>query len=166
MLLKYKLIDFLLIIVVFTSCNEKNPDLFDFSDKNNVINHCVVGINELRPGDILVRPNLSFLPGSAIVPGGSDHGHAAIVTSYYKHDDLDSLLANTTIIESIARDVPVTYQIREIKALTNSKILAFTSLNFDNRYSGSRYRLRLNLPQSTIDSIIGFARSQKGKYSA
>jgi len=165
MLLKYPLIYFLLIIAILTFCNEKHPELFDFSDKNNVIDHCVEGVIELRPGDILVRPNLSFLPGSAIVPEGAGFGHAAIVTSYYIHDNPDSLLANTTIIESIAKDVPAAYQVREIKALAQSKIMAFRNLNFDNKYSGNRYRLRLNVPQSAIDSIIEFARSQKGKLS-
>ncbi|NLN95337.1 MAG: hypothetical protein GX128_04115 [Bacteroidales bacterium] len=166
MLFKYPLAYFLLIIAIFTFCNEKHPELFDLSDKKSVIDNCAEGVNELRPGDILVRPNLNFLPGSAIVPGGSGFGHAAIVISYYNHDNPDSLLANTTIIESIAKDVPVAYQIREIKALANSRVLAFRNQNFDNRYSGNRYRLRLNLPQSTIDSIIEFTRSQKGKASA
>lgn len=126
----------------------------------------VTGIDELMPGDILVRPNSNLIPGTALVPRGVDPGHAAIVTSYYKHKDIDSLLANVNIIESIARNVPIDFQIREIKAHQQSKILAFNNLNFSNIYEGNRYRLRLNLPQHTLDSIIEFARRQKGKASS
>ncbi len=126
----------------------------------------VIGINELKPGDILVRPNSNLIPGTALVPKGEDPGHAAIVTSYYKHEDIDSLLANVYVVESIARSVSIDFQIREIKAYQKSKILAFNNLNFSNKYEGNRYRLRLNLPRHTIDSIIEFARQQKGKASS
>jgi len=73
-----------------------------FSTKENdnsfVLNYyCVDGIDELRPGDIFVRPNLNFLPGSSIVPNGNNFGHAAIVTSYYRHENPDSLLSNVTV---------------------------------------------------------------------
>lgn len=124
------------------------------------------GINELRPGDILVRPNLNFLPGTSIIPNGSGFGHAAIVTSYYQHENIDSLLANVTIIESIAKDVPVAYQIREVKALSHNKVLALNNINFDHRFEGHRYRLRLNSSPHQIDSIISFARQQKGDQSS
>jgi hypothetical protein len=121
---------------------------------------------ELKKGDILVRPNLNILPGTSAVDGGKNYGHAAIVVKGYRHWHPDSLLAGTIIIESIAKDVPAEFQVREIKALVSSRMESFDNHNFDNRYQGHRYRLRLLLSEKETDSIIAFAQSQKGKLSS
>jgi hypothetical protein len=121
---------------------------------------------ELKKGDILVRPNLNILPGTSPIGGGKNFGHAAIVAQGYKHWHPDSLLAGTIIIESIAKDVPAEFQVREIKALVSIRMESFDNHNFDNRYKGHRYRLRLPLSENKIDSIVEFARSQKGKLSS
>jgi hypothetical protein len=156
---------FLLLIALIMGCKQM-PVTEVKTEDSGVLKNERIGINELRPGDILVRPNLNFFPGSAFVPNGSGFGHAAIVTTYYQHDNMDSLLANVQIIESIAKDVPKAFQIREVKALNHSKIPSFNNVNFDKRYSGSRYRLRLDLPAHLIDRVILFARQQKGDRSA
>lgn len=121
---------------------------------------------ELKKGDILVRPNLNILPGTSLVDGGKNYGHAAIVVKGFKHWHPDSLLAGTIIIESIAKDVPAEFQVREIKALVSNRMESFDNHNFDNRYQGHRYRLRLPLSEKETDSIVAFARSQKGKLSS
>lgn len=121
---------------------------------------------ELKKGDILVRPNLNILPGTSPVNGGKNYGHAAIVVKGFRHWHPDSLLARTIIIESIAKDVPAGFQVREIKALVSNRMESFDNHNFDNRYRGHRYRLRLPLSESAIDSIIHFAQAQKGKLSS
>jgi hypothetical protein len=121
---------------------------------------------ELKKGDILVRPNLNILPGTSPVNGGKNYGHAAIVVKGFRHWHPDSLLARTIIIESIAKDVPAGFQVREIKALVSNRMESFDNHNFDNRYKGHRYRLRLPLSESAIDSIIHFAQDQKGKLSS
>lgn len=121
---------------------------------------------ELKKGDILVRPNLNILPGTSTVDGGKNYGHAAIVVKGYKHWHPDSLLAGTIIIESIAKDVPAEFQVREIKALVSNRMESFDNHNFGSRYQGHRYRLRLPLSDEETDSIIAFARSQKGKLSS
>jgi len=121
---------------------------------------------ELKKGDILVRPNLNILPGTSAVDGGKNYGHAAIVVKGFRHWHPDSLLAGTIIIESIAKDVPAEFQVREIKALVSSRMESFDNHNFDNRYQGHRYRLRLPLSDEETDSISAFAKSQKGKLSS
>lgn len=124
------------------------------------------GITELRRGDVLVRPNLNLFPGTSIVPMGTGFGHAALVVSGYEHSNIDSLLAGIQIIESIAKDVSTDFQIREISGLVKSRFDAFNNDNFDQRYAGSRYRLRLDLSEMQIDSILSFALAQKGDRSA
>lgn len=121
---------------------------------------------ELKKGDILVRPNLNILPGTSPVNGGKNYGHAAIVAKGFRHWHPDSLLAGTIIIESIAKDVPAEFQVREIKALVSNRMESFDNHNFGNRYQGHRYRLRLPVSDKEKDSIIVFARSQKGKLSS
>lgn len=156
---------FLFLIALVMGCTQKPVNEVKTNNESFNANE-TIGINELRPGDILVRPNLNFLPGSAFIPNGSGFGHAAIVTTYYRHENIDSLLANIQIIESIAKDVPKEFQIREVKAFNHSKIPSFNNENFDNRYAGNRYRLRLDLPAHVIDRVINFARQQKGDRSS
>jgi hypothetical protein len=137
--------------------------------KNKKIESLVIGSAdtlELKKGDILVRPNLNILPGTSFIDGGKNYGHAALVVKGYRHWNTDSLLAGTIIIESIAKDVPAEFQIREINALVSDKFESFDNHNFDSRYKGNRYRLRLSLTEKETDSIIAFARSQKGKLSS
>lgn len=150
----------------FQSCVEdKNvsTELIQESKVNMPVNE---GINELIPGDIIVKPNLNFLPGSAFVPNGSGFGHAALVVKGNRHSNIDSLLAGARIVESIAKDVPAAFQVREIAAYIWDRNPSFSNTNFGNKYKGRRYRLRLQLSQSAIDSIIDFALDQKGDLSS
>lgn len=123
------------------------------------------GITELKKGDILVRPNLNIFPGTSLVPLGMGFGHAALVVKGYSHSNMDSLLAGVQIIESIAKDVSSDFQIREISGLVKSRFDAFNNDNFDHRFEGRRYLLRLPLCESEIDSILAFAIAQKGDRS-
>lgn len=121
---------------------------------------------ELKRGDILVRPNLNLLPGSSFVANGKNFGHAALVVKGYKHTNVDTLLAGAVIVESIAKDVPAAFQVREINAMVSSRMEAFDNHNFGNSYVSNRYRLRLQLSKTQVDSIVDFALSQKGKLSS
>ncbi len=127
---------------------------------------CVQGINELKRGDILVKPNLNFLPGTAAVPDGISFGHAAIVTEGYRHNNLDTLLSHAKIIESVALNIHPAFQIREISVVSNHPMLEHRSFSFGNQFAGKRYRLRLNLEKEQIDSIVQFALAQKGDLSS
>lgn len=157
---------FLIFILFLSGCtNNQIPD------NNNIQSVIALKIRagdtiELKKGDILVRPNLNLLPGSAFVANGKNYGHAALVVKGYKHTNPDSLLAGTIIVESIAKDVPEAFQVREIRAMVTNRILSFDNHNFDRRYESNRYRLRLPLREGQIDSIVDFAISQKGKLSS
>ncbi|MDA3879703.1 MAG: hypothetical protein PF436_04880 [Prolixibacteraceae bacterium] len=127
---------------------------------------CIEGISELKKGDILVKPNANLLPGSSVVENGFSFGHAVIVTKGYTHKNTDSLLRNITIIESMSTNVPIPFQVREIAGYTEDNIAAFNNTSFSEKYKGNRYRLRLNISESQIDSIIAFARNQQGDISS
>lgn len=126
----------------------------------------VDGVQELLRGDILVKPNNTLLPGSASVPGSWDFGHAAIVTEGASHPNPDSLLSRVMIFESHARNVPPAYQLREIRGHVAHEDPAFHNTSFGPGFSGVRYRLRLNIPDHQIDSIISFVRAQEQKVSS
>lgn len=123
------------------------------------------GIQSLEEGDIIVRPNVNLLPGTAFVPNGRDFGHAAIVTRGSTHAVADSMMAGAMIFESHAKRVPPAFQLREIEGIAYHDRLIWHNDNFDARYTGTRYRLRLNIPQHQKDSIIAFVREQQGSYS-
>jgi hypothetical protein len=141
----------------------KNPES---NHSTSLIPFAYEGIHEFKKGDIIVRPNLNIFPGTAIIGNGNGFGHAALVVSGYKHENIDSLLAGITIIESIAKDVPVEFQVREISGLVENKIAAFNNTNFNKQYLGNRFRLRLALSDNQIDSVVAFALMQKNDYSA
>ncbi len=158
----------IIILLTVLACNnmQKNQIPAALPSASGDLPQATEGITELKRGDILVRPNLNLFPGTSIVPSGMGFGHAALVVTGYRHTHVDSLLAGVQIIESIARDVSTDYQIREISGLVKSRFDALNNDNFDGRYAGNRYRLRLNLPEAQIDSILHFAQAQKGDRSA
>ncbi|MCC7316892.1 MAG: hypothetical protein IT219_00040 [Bacteroidales bacterium] len=155
------------IMVFVVSCHQESPEAIeDIPKTTNSEPWCVEGINELRRGDILVRPNLNIWPGTATLANGKNFGHAAIVVKGFKHNNMDSLLMGTTIVESIAKEVPKALQVREIAGLVYHKFDALNNVNFDHTKKGSRYRLRLPLTEEQIDKMIDFALHQKGDSSS
>lgn len=128
-------------------------------------NCCIEGITDLKPGDILVKPNINMLPGSSNKSNGWTFGHAALVVKGYESKNIDTLLSHVVIIESIARDVSRPFQVREIAGYVENKNLALNCTSFGPKIKGNRYRLRLKLSDSQIDSIIAFAREQKNDES-
>ncbi|MBE0663692.1 MAG: hypothetical protein IH597_14650 [Bacteroidales bacterium] len=134
--------------------------------QNEASDLAYAGISELRKGDIIVKPNLNILPGTSFVEGGWGYGHAAIVTVGAKNMSADSLLASCMIFESHARPVHRIHQLREVPGFIISDDPAIHNNTFAPRFAGNRYRLRLNITESQVDSIIAFVRSQKGSYSS
>ena len=150
----------------FISCDDAGrPDDNGYSE-NMDIPWVHEGITELRRGDILIRANSNFLPGSAPVEDGWDHGHAAIVTKGSFGLVADSLLAKSFIFESNSRDFPREYQLRETRGYDVNSNPFLRNESFSPRYEGARYRLRLNLPEEQIESIIEFIIGQRGSYSS
>lgn len=148
------------------SCNkEKRLQFEELQGRAQDLAFATEGIDELLPGDIIVRPNTDLLPGSARVGGGYMFGHAALVVKGYRSSDIDSLLSHTIIIESMARDVMPGFQVREVPALVYNRRDAFNNTNFSSKYAGNRYRLRLHWTEDELDRLIGFLREQKGDLS-
>lgn len=126
-------------------------------------NWCVNGITELRKGDILVVANGNFLPETVELKNGILFGHAALVTKGFQHEDTDSLLANSTIIELTGLHIHPKFQLREISALTNHPFAGLRSDSFSSKRAGLRYRLRLDITEEQADQLVAFARAQLGE---
>lgn len=167
----FKILSF---IILFQACNiddrQSPPIQFNVSELSDIEEvdggvWVYEGIRSLEAGDIIVRPNINLLPGTAFVPNGRNFGHAAIVTQGSTHADPDSMMAGAMIFESHAKRVDREFQLREIEGIAHHERLIWHNDSFDTPYAGTRYRLRLNIPQHQKDSIIAFVRAQQGSYS-
>lgn len=117
----------------------------------------------LKKGDVLVRPNFDWLPGSYPINAGRMFGHVAIVTEDVSGKSVDEVLSKTSIIEAVVFDQKSRSfifdrqgQVRETKAI----------ISFGTRFKGIRYRLRMSLTdQQTVD-LLQFLKNQlDGGYS-
>lgn len=129
----------------YFSATQANEDL--------IIN---TGLIEFKRGDILVKANHNLLFGSSIITGGSTFGHAVIVLEGGKDTNVVNLLKRTTIFESHSRAVSPEKQVRKIKAYQESNCIDSVYLTFSDKYIGGRFRLRANLTEEQIESIITF----------
>lgn len=118
----------------------------------------------LEAGDILVRPNLNWLPGSSKVTSGRNFGHVAIVVKGAEENTLEETLKKARVIEAVIFD----QETRTFIFDTQKQIrIAPALVSFGKRFEGIRYRLRMNLNDQQKQDIIGFL-SQKvstGSYS-
>jgi hypothetical protein len=124
------------------------------------------GVDELIPGDILVKPNINLFPNTAFVARGWRFGHAAIVSAGAKHSNPDSLLAACRIIESDPLNANPLLQVREVSGLVKNAETFGHYNSFGPHFTGNRYLLRLNIPEAQKDSIIAFLRTQLDKESS
>ncbi len=113
----------------------------------------------LKPGDILVRPNLNWLPGSSKVDSGRNFGHAAIVVEGAEGATADEVLKMATVVEAYLFDQATRKfvfgaknQVRKVPGI----------IPFGNRFKGIRYRLRMSLTEDQIKAIVKFATYQIG----
>lgn len=117
----------------------------------------------LKKGDILVRPNWRWLPGSYPVDAGRILGHVAIVTEDVTGKSIDESLAKASVIEAVVFDQKTRSfifdkkeQVRETKAI----------ISFGSRFKGIRYRLRMNLTDQQTAVLLQFLKNQlDGGYS-
>ena len=121
-----------------------------------ILNDTLTELTELRRGDILVKPNHNWLPGTAWVKGGSDFGHAMIVTKGAIGENAIEVLSQSVIIESHARSVPPEFEIRMTKAYNPDTDYRFFNTSFAAEKAGYLYRLRPQLPNEQIDSVLAF----------
>jgi hypothetical protein len=131
-----------------------------------ILNDTLTELTELRRGDILVKPNHNWLPGTAWVKGGSDFGHAMIVTKGATGENAIEVLSQSVIIESHARSVPPEFEIRMTKAYNPDTDYRFDNTSFAPAKAGYRYRLRPQLPDEQIDSVLAFIIRQEDGLSS
>lgn len=113
----------------------------------------------LKPGDLLVRPNLNWLPGSSKVVSGRNFGHVAIVVEGAEGNTLDEAMAKAMVIESVIFDQATrTFILDKQKQLR--KVPAIIS--FGRRFEGIRYRLRMDLDESEREQLLKFLFQKPG----
>jgi hypothetical protein len=113
-------------------------------------------LTELQPCDILVKPNLNFIPGTSPVPGGSLFGHTVIVIRGSKDTNEVALLSKAIIFESQADDVPPEYQLRQIAAYIPGTDSRYANTSFGPDRFGNLYRLRMELTDAQRQAIISY----------
>lgn len=121
-----------------------------------VLNGKAEKITDLRPGDILVKVNHNWLPGSAQVYGGKGFGHTALVIQGAQDNDLLELLRRTVIFESNSRDIPGEYQVRKAPAYLPGDDLRFANITFGPQNLGYCYRLRPDLSPEQVKQLIDY----------
>jgi len=111
----------------------------------------------------LVRPNWSWLPGSCSIPNGRNFGHVAIVIEGADGRTIEEALTKAKVIEAVVFDQKTRMiifrerdQVREVTAI----------VSFGARFEGIRYRMRLNLSDNQVETIVQFVKNQlDGGYS-
>jgi hypothetical protein len=159
MVIKYRIAGVVIVLVFIVLIVTRATISSEIDSKTPFIQVCDSCTFELKRGDILVRPNWSRLPGSYPIPGGHKFGHVAMVVAGAKGKSIEEVLQKSIVLEALFYDqakgnfeFDKTKQIRKIAA----------SISFGPKFKGLRYRLRLSVPESKIDSIIAFQLSQLG----
>lgn len=116
----------------------------------------------LRKGDILVRPNLGWLPGSCSVENGRKFGHVAIVTEGAAGKTIEEALAKALVIEAVVYDQETqSFIFKKIDQVRETKAI----ISFGPRFKGIRYRLRMNLTDDQTNDMLLFLKNQMdGEY--
>jgi hypothetical protein len=124
-----------------------------------IMNDTLIELTELKRGDLLVKPNHNWFPGSAWVEGGTSFGHIAIVVEGATGNSAEDVLQKAIILESQARNVPAEYQLRKVNAYRPGFDYRFDNYSFDPSKAPYRYRLRPELTTEQFDSLIAFMES-------
>ena len=116
----------------------------------------------LKPGDILVRPNLNWLPGSSTVASGRNFGHIAIVVQGAEGNTLEETLKKALVIEAVIFDQATrTFIFDKKKQMRKAPAV----ISFGKRFEGIRYRLRIDLSEQQQQQMINFLSEKVAKYS-
>jgi len=108
-------------------------------------------------GDILIRSNVNYLPGTSHAPAGRKFGHAAIVVQRGEGKSIDEALSKSIVVEGIIYDQATrSYEFDSKKQVRK----ACAKISFGNRFAGIRYRLRTKLTNEQKETMSKFLESQ------
>jgi hypothetical protein len=111
----------------------------------------------LRKGDILIRPNWGWLPGSCSIPNGRKYGHVAMVTENATGATIGEALSKASVIEALFFDQGTrTFQFDREDQIREGK----AAISFGERFKGIRYLLRMNCTDDQTEKMIQFLRNQ------
>lgn len=113
-------------------------------------------IFDLQKGDILIRPNWEW-PGSVPIQGGRKYGHVGIVTQAATGKDVEDALKKAKVVEALFFDQKTRKFLFNKEDQIREEI---AWISFGKKFEGIRYRLRLDIEDSTKDSICQFAIQQ------
>jgi hypothetical protein len=126
------------------------PETFLYDNQYQIIDSNRYSFNR---GDILVRPNWSWLPGSSFVKNGRRSGHVAVVFKSGKGSTIEEALKNTMVIEALLFD----QQTHRFLFNKKDQIRETTAwVSFGDKFKGIRYRLRTNLSESELEKFLLF----------
>lgn len=113
-----------------------------------------------QQGDILIRPNANWLPGSCRVSGGRKFGHAAIVVKGGSGRTWEEALEHTLVVEAFVYDQGK----RGFEWNPRKQVrLAPASVSFGSRFAGRRYRLHSDTLIKADPRVEAWLRSLPGK---
>lgn len=118
-------------------------------------------------GDIVVKPNLDWLPGSSGVgvPFNFGFGHAVLIVSDSpKAGTLYEKMQQTEIFEAQSRDVPRQWQVRANYLWNPSDDTCTLNDSYARGFEGYRFRLRLPLSKKQKLALLAFAKAQDADY--
>lgn len=163
----------LIFAVMAVACNYPDEEIIvsnviteDSSTLPTILNDTLIELTELRRGDILVKPNHNWLPGTAWVKGGSGFGHALIVIDGAIGENSEEVLKKSVIFESHSRPVPPEFELRTAKAYQPGTDYRHDNISFAPVKAGFRYRLRSQLSEEQIDSVLVFIIGQDNGLSS
>lgn len=119
-------------------------------------------------GDIVVKPNLDWLPGSSGVaaPFNYGFGHAVLVIGNSPTHEPNRLLCmqGTPIIEAQSRDVAQPWQVRTSLLWLPSADTNSVNDSFGEGIRGYRFRLRLSLSEAQKRRLLANIKAQDNDY--
>ena len=138
--------------------------VWNITNKPDQMPHCEF-IRTVKPdevftfekGDILIRSNINYLPGTSGAPSGRKFGHAAIVVQKGEGKSIDEALSKAIVVEGIIYD-----QASRSFEFDSKKQVRKTAakISFGNRFAGIRYRLRTKLTYEQKETMSQFLEYQ------
>ncbi len=145
---------------IFLAVECRKPSLAGFFEPTKLD---ATALFELKKGDILVRSNWGWLPGSCDSPTGKKFGHVAIVTKGATGKTPDEALEASMVVEALFFDQGTrSFQFQKKDQIRSCNAL----VSFGTRFKGNRYRLRMQLTEKQVADILQFLMNQvHGGYS-